>query len=83
MTKYTLVMTLLKLFCLKWTFTLACCKAAQTNLSNFIGDGFKKPADLSGAVTEGDLMCVSGDNLSFYGYKKWILFPLLHTANNV
>lgn len=70
MTRYTLVMTLLKLFCLKRTFTLACCKAAQTNLSNFAGDGFKILTDLPGTITEGDLMCGSGDNLSFYGHKK-------------
>lgn len=41
-----------------------------TNKSNFTGDGFKRLADLSGTITEADLMCVSGDNLSFYGCKK-------------
>lgn len=43
---------------------------SNTNKSNFTEDGFKKLADLSGTITEKDLMCVSGDNLSFYGHKK-------------
>lgn len=36
-----------------------------------------------GIFIEEDLMCVWGDNRSFYGYEKWILFLLFYIVDNV